>query len=155
MIMFHKKTSDNKGFTLIEVIAVLIILGILAAIAVSRVSSNQGDLIAQADIVKTHLRFAQLKALADDTSASWGIDFTAGTSYTLEKNEGAPGINLPGEDGTSHSFPIGSGITVSSNPSPVKFDSWGSPGVASTVTLSLNGVPATIINIANNTGYIP
>jgi MSHA pilin protein MshC len=166
MSLFHKKTSDNKGFTLIEVIAVLIILGIIAAVAVSRVMSNQSDLIPQADIVKSHLRFAQLKALAGDvkadgTAATWGIAFTS-TSYTLYNDGGVASINLPGEDGKIHTFPSGVTVTSTTPNATVTFDSWGSPVVSSvdltplavnaTVTLT-QGVSATI-TIANNTGYI-
>jgi MSHA pilin protein MshC len=153
MSLFHKKTSDNKGFTLIEVIAVLIILGILVAIAVSRVGSNQNDLIPQADTVKSHLRFAQLKALADESTwnSTWGIAFT-GDSYTLQNNGAAASINLPGENGNSHTFPFGVTIT---NPSTVTFDSWGSPvGGAKIVTLSQSGSTPIDINVSANTGYI-
>jgi prepilin-type N-terminal cleavage/methylation domain-containing protein len=151
MNVFHKKTSDNKGFTLIEVIAVLIILGILAAIAVSRVGSNQSDLIPQADIVKSHLRFAQLKALSDDTSISWGIVFT-GSSYTLTNvpisGGTAVSINLPSENTSTHDFPSG----VTSTTTPVTFDSWGNPGATIKITLTQNGTKD--FWVYNNTGYI-
>ena len=168
MNLFYKKTSDNKGFTIVEIIAVLIILGIMAAVAVSRMGANASDLIPQTDIVKTHLRFAQLKALADDvqadgvTASTWGITFTSGTpaSYTLQNNGGTASINLPGEDGKIHTFPTGVAVTTTS----VTFDSWGIPVVSSgnltpltvdaSIALSQGGVPSTI-NVTINTGYIP
>jgi MSHA pilin protein MshC len=152
MSLFHKKTSDNKGFTLIEVIAVLIILGILVAIAVSRVGSNQNDLIPQADTVKSHLRFAQLKALADESTwnSTWGIAFT-GDSYTLQNNGGTASINLPGENGKIHTFPSGSGITVTST--TVTFDSWGSPATDIDITVTQGGASKRF-RVHANTGYI-
>lgn len=149
MNLFHKKTFDHKGFTLIETIAVLIILGIIAAVAVSRVST-QNDLIPQTDIVKSHLRFAQLKALADESTATstWGIAFT-GTSCTLQNNGGPASINLPGENGNSHSFPAD--VTVGS--ATVTFDSWGNPGADITITLSQGGVSKSF-RVNTVTGYI-
>ena len=153
MNLFYKKASDNKGFTLIEVIAVLIILGIIVAVAASRMGANQNDLIPQADIVKSHLRFAQLKALADDSSSTstWGIDFGGGTFYTLKNNlNDATTSTLPGaSDGIINRFP--SGVTVTGT--TVTFDSWGNPGGLRTVTLSQGGA-SIIINIADITGYI-
>jgi prepilin-type N-terminal cleavage/methylation domain-containing protein len=151
MNLFHKKAADNRGFTLIEVIAVLIILGIIAAVAVSRVGSNQNDLIPQADIVKTHLRFAQLKALADDSTSTstWGIAFS-GSSYTLQNNGAPASINLPGaSDGTIHRFPPG----VTAAGTTVTFDSWGNPGAEITITLSQGGV-SKAFKVNNITGYI-
>lgn len=168
MNLFYKKTSDNKGFTLIEIIAVLIILGIMAAVAVSRMGSNQSDLIPQVDIIKSHLRFAQLKALADDinddgTAVSWRIVFTT-NYYTLYKNNTAAAINLLGEDGNRHTFQNGVTFTTATPTATIAFDRWGSPvdstdatlpplAVDATVTLSQGGTTSTI-NIAKNTGYI-
>jgi prepilin-type N-terminal cleavage/methylation domain-containing protein len=155
MSTLDMKTPDNKGFTLIEVIAVLIILGIIAAVAVSRVSSNQSDLIPQTDIVKSHLRFAQLKALADDvqvdgvTASTWGIVFSE-TYYTLYNNNNpATTSTLPGaSDGAIHTFP--SGVTVVA--APVTFNSWGNPGATIKITLTQNGNKD--FWVYNNTGYI-
>lgn len=164
MNLFYKKTSDNKGFTLIEIIAVLIILGIMAAVAVSRMGANQSDLIPQVNMVKSHLRFAQLKALADDSTSTttWGIDFKSGTPgyYTLQNNGGNAPINLLGhnsyryyftKDGSSTSE--ATGVTVSD--ATVTFDAWGSPTGSSTVQLSQAGATPITITITPNTGYIP
>jgi MSHA pilin protein MshC len=154
MSLFDMKTSDNKGFTLIEVIAVLIILGIFAAVAASRVGSNQNELIPQTDILKSHLRYAQLKALSDDTSTSWGIVFTSSTSYTITNVPVSGGtavsINLPSENSSTHTFP--SGVTSTTTPT-VAFDSWGNPGADITITLSQGGVTKAF-KVNNITGYI-
>lgn len=150
MVQLDKIKTNNRGFTLIEVIVTLIVIAILAAVFVSSLSL-QGGLLSQADIVKAHLRFAQIKALHDDTSdsAPWGIAF-AGSSYTLSKNNLAATITLPAEDSNVHTFPAG--ITITSN--TVNFDSWGSPGTANIpLTLSQGGATTTI-TVTANTGYI-
>ena len=139
---------NENGFTVIEVIAVLIIIGIVAAITVGGLSS-QAELTSQADIVKSHLRFAQLKALQDDT-ASWGIAFTA-SSYSLYSNEAPATINFPGENSGSHSFP--SVVTVT-NPSTIKFDQWGSPGNENVLLTLRQGADTKTIIITADTGYI-
>lgn len=154
MSVFYKTKSDNRGFTLIEVIAVLIILGILVAIAVTRLGSNSSDLVPQADILKSHIRFAQLKALSDDMSASWGISFSS-NFYTLDKDGGAPSINLPNENSRSHSF-LPTSVTIKNvTPNvPVYFDSWGSPGAVDiTITLTQGGYDKAF-KVYANTGYI-
>ena len=142
--------SDNRGFTLIELIVTLIMIAILVAAAAGSMPLK-GGLLSQADIVKSHLRFAQIKALHDDTSdaAPWGISF-AGGSYTLYKNNSAAAISLPAEDTNVHTFPAGITITTAT----VNFDSWGSPGTVNIpLTLSQAG-DTTTITVTANTGYI-
>lgn len=46
--MLKKRLRNQKGFTLIEIIAVLVILGILAAIAIPKYLDMQGDARAKA-----------------------------------------------------------------------------------------------------------
>ena len=142
--------SDNSGFTLVEIIAVLILLGILSAVAVTRFTDNSAELIGETEIVKGHLRFAQMKAM--NASDPWNINFSS-SSYSLEENGAASSANLPGEGSATHTLP--SGITVSSTINPVSFDNWGSPG-ATTITVTLtDGSNAASITVTKNTGYIP
>jgi prepilin-type N-terminal cleavage/methylation domain-containing protein len=149
MNLFHKKAADNRGFTLIEVIAVLIILGIISAVAITRAISTQEDLISQVEVVKSHLRYAQLKALQDDT-ATWGIAFAA-NSYTLTTTAAGGAGLLPAENSSTHTFP--SGVTVT-NPQTVTFNPWGSPGTANIpITLSQGGSTLTL-TVTGNTGFI-
>jgi len=145
---FHHR--KRGGFTLIEVAAVLVILGILAAVAVARLTSTASySVISEAEILKTHFRFAQMKALSD-VNATWGIAVAAG-SYTLQNNGAEAAIILPGAESATHSFPSG----VSSTAQTITFDTWGSPGDADlTLTLSGGGESATI-TITRNTGFIP
>ena len=81
---------------MIEIIAVMVIIGVLAAVAVSRViSTKEVSAITERDILKSHLRYAQLRALGDDKS--WGIS-CSGTTYTLLRNGTTAPYSLPGED---------------------------------------------------------
>lgn len=87
---------------MIEIIAVLVIVGVLAAVAVARFSDAGSRDVAVANMIKSHLRYAQLRAMGD--TKSWGISFS-GNSYTLIKvkdGKVAPApVNLPGEDSRS------------------------------------------------------
>jgi len=148
----QSRLKDNGGFTLIEVIAVLIILAIIAAVAVTRGMSTQNDLIPQADTVKTHLRFAQMKALNDDVN-TWSMAFTA-NSYALScagSNCPSSTIRLPSESSNTHNFP--SDVTVSSAIT-ITFDRWGSPGGSNAVVNLVQGSQTIAITVGANTGYI-
>jgi len=139
------RCRDNRGFTMIEIIAVLVILGIIAAVAMTRiVSIRDYKVVVERDILKTHLRYVQLRALSDDKP--WGLSF-AGSSYTARRDGNVAPYNLPNENSPTHNLP--DGITVTG--STVTFDEWGSPG-SSPIEINIGGEK---ITITKNTGFIP
>ncbi len=143
---------NHRGFTLIEAIAVLLLLGVLSAVIVSSYASTQGNtLVSEEATLKGHLRFAQLRAMNDQVS--WGIGLGA-NAYTFLRNGIPAPHDLPGEDSTVHNLPSGVSITLGAG-TTVAFDQWGSPGPANiTITLS-SGLDSRTIPITGSTGFIP
>jgi prepilin-type N-terminal cleavage/methylation domain-containing protein len=151
--------KKNRGFTMLEVIAVLIILGIIMAFVVSRSTNIRAELSSETETVKAHLRYAQCMALANDIY-SWRITLSSGSPdyYTLSKinksdsTETSP-INLPNEDSPTHTLP--SGISITSGLGTVTFDEWGSPGTTTqSIILSDGAGNSETITITKNTGFI-
>jgi len=149
MKMAHRKNNKKlqRGFTLIEVIAVLVIIAVLAAVAVSRVNSTKEvSAITERDILKSHLRYAQLRALGDDTS--WGISCD-GTTYKLLRNGDTAPYNLPGEDSAVYQ----SKNDITFNCGTITFDEWGSPGTEDIPEITVSNGGGTI-KVTKNTGFI-
>jgi type II secretory pathway pseudopilin PulG len=162
------KKNKERGFTIIEVIVILIILGIIIAIAVSRyITSQSYESIPETEIFKSHLRYAQqLSINGDGTNGdgsadytwTWGIQIGAGTtSYTLVRlhnNVVTGNATLPGESSPTHNFISGVTLTGVAANQIINFDQWGSPGANS---LTINVIEGSVTNtfiITKNTGFI-
>lgn len=145
--------GNGRGFTLIEAIAVLIILGIVSALAISRgMATDEVQLQSEVDTLKGHLRFAQYKALNDLPGVKWGIN-VAGSSYTLVRVDSSgttQPLSLAGESSYTHNF-AGSITAAVTGSNPILFDEWGSPGT-SAITVNMG---SKTINITPYTGFIP
>jgi len=138
--------SDCR-FSLMEVIASLVVIGVIAAVTASRITDTGADAAAEAARVKAHLRFAQALSMSDDT-VTWGIHFTAG-SYTLYRSGAPASLSLPGETSSTRNL---EGVTLTAGIGTVNFDNLGSPGpVDQTVVLA----GTKTILITKNTGHIP
>ena len=148
-----RQKIGQKGLTLFEVIAVLLMLGILATVVISRggMDSQEAKLRSEVDTLKAHLRYAQYLALNDIDPTRWGIAIN-GSSYTLVRNLDGNGStfdnphNLPNESSSTHNL---SPFTATA--ANVLFDEWGSPGNAD-INITLGNQT---ITITAETGYIP
>lgn len=152
----------SHGFSLIEIIAVLLILGILAAVAVSRFEgTSQASLLSASARLRTHLRHAQI--LAMNTNAPWYVQFD-GASYKLNRYGAHDNpISFPGEESDTVDF--GSGFSLSyEGPDYVTFDSLGRPCGDLTgkelrsedrTIFVRKGGESVSITITRNTGFIP
>jgi len=148
---FIEIRKGRHGFTLIEIILVLIILTILAAVALSRVILDD-DSISQIDIVKSHLRYAQARAM--NTNIVWGIK-SDGTKYWLFKNgDSTDKVLLPGAENVD--------VSISMDEFTLSFDNRGIPYTdeGATIPLTSNlhikvGDQTDAIIVYCKTGYIP
>lgn len=61
--MFRGRVETQKGFSLLEVVAVLSLAGILAAVAITRDKSDPARAITERDILAAHLRSAQMLSM--------------------------------------------------------------------------------------------
>jgi prepilin-type N-terminal cleavage/methylation domain-containing protein len=142
--------SHNAGFTLIETVAVLIILAIISAVAISRVGTNESNLRTELNDLKTALRYAQQMSIASDNTVTFSINVTA-SGYTLVRTGGSGNQPLlPGEGSSSHSF-----NGVSATAGTFNFNEWGglATGSATATTLTQSGSGSKTINLNSETGY--
>lgn len=152
----------NRGFTLIEIIAVLVILAIIAAVVVSRGGSTDTySLKGTTEVIKTHLRYAQTRAMS--TNAVWGIKFNDGNHYFLFKDGASlTPVILPDQD--SNIVTIEGPSVTSYGLGIVSFDLFGKPYTDATAATLQPDAPRTItvsysgadeyIEITKNTGFI-
>ena len=144
----------QSGMTLIEVIVVMIIIGILAAIVLPKIdfgaTSSRASVDGAAYMIASDIRYVQECAMANRVTKS--VVFTSGQSiYTFP-------ATTPSTSGLDPSGRLPSGVTISStSPSPciITFNSLGEPivGGNGSVTASSGGVTRTI-TVVNYTGKV-
>jgi MSHA pilin protein MshC len=160
-VVAHK----NQGFTMIEIVIVLVVLFIVSAVVVSRfTTTGVNELMVETDALKSSLRYAQIQSLNDDAiTLGWGIHFPNNTSYILYKNGAPAGVMIPVKDPdpvkdpppkNTHSLQGNVRIT-SGVGTTVTFNRWGSPGTGSISITLQRGTENSTITITRNTGFIP
>ena len=153
--------KNNLGFTIIEIVAVLIVMSIITAFAVGRVADNKPELIAQKEVLKVHLRYAQSRAM--NSNDNYGIE-TDGNTYRLFRVSNANIIRFPGEKldyidlaalglSLSMTTPLGNVVFFDSRGIPYTDNSGILQVGDRTLTLS-SGTDNESITITPNTGFI-
>ncbi len=146
----------SHGFTLVELVMVIVILGVMSAIVAPKLMDNS-DIQAHgfADQVKASLRYAQKTAIAQRGHVC--VAFTP-SSITLTI---CPATRLASADGKLTSVvDAPSGITFSPIPTDFSFDALGrltyfdtpDKSMPDAQTISINGVST--ITVERETGYV-
>ena len=133
------RASSTQGFTLIEVVTVLLLMGILALVAVASMGNDPSKVAGRAESITSHLRYVQAKAMNTgplyEDQHSWGVSFPDNTSYFLfhctDPTSCTPGssqVHPPGEDALVVQMG-GDGLTVTHSIAStlIAFDRFGRP----------------------------
>lgn len=160
---------NAKGFTIIELIIVMVIIGILAVAIILGANLVGNKAIAEAGVLKANLRFTQSKAMSDlpknsDMSVRmWGLNITSSnyTIFTILQNgvvsSPNPPVSLPGSNSETYILPPGQ--TITSGTGLIRFNFRGQPVDASgtpltaNVTITVNGAPP--VTVTRETGFVP
>jgi len=149
--------DDQRGFTLIELIMVMVVVGILAVVVVPRffdadVFRSRGF----ADQVQATLRYAQKEAIAQHRNvcvAMTASDITLTIANAIPSLATSPcntNLALPGQATNKISTPSAA-ITLSPATASFVFDALGKPSVANTIVIS--GATNNIV-VEAETGYV-
>ena len=121
---------NEKGFTIVELIIVIVIAGIMAAIAIPKMNEvSEVDIYTAARQVKSEIRYAQELAMSKYTTVTITFNAGAGT-YAITGNGINPGNgdtisgNLP--DNSYATFDAGYAYTFNSSGVPTALGAvWG------------------------------
>ena len=146
-------TRFSKGFTLVELIAIMVIASILATSVISSYNNYNRwqDINEQVlDMVNT-LRRARDYCMAANEKFYLTVAIGATDSYTLTYKDAKDALNLPGESSNVFTMPSYVDFTASTVGDDLEFNILGEPTDGATITINTD---ERTINIVSPTGYI-
>lgn len=154
-----KRNFSQSGFTIIELIVVMIVVGILAATMLPKFYGRHGfEERGFRDEIVAALRYAQKSAIAARRTTCASFSTTpAHVSFRVSNDFGAAdcttGSALNGSDGQPLIVSAPSGTSFSSAPASVIFDAAGRPNAAASISVS--GLSSGLaITVEAETGYV-
>lgn len=158
-----------RGFTLVELIVTMIIIGILAFVALPRFNLLRGfDEIGYRDRVKATLEYARKSAVAQRRYVCverTGSNLTLTIDKDIPENKSAAAcpreqnLNLAGSDGNGVA-PHGSTTILGTSATYVVFDALGRPwtvtsaSASSSAAFTVHGDSDHLITVEAETGYV-
>ena len=126
--MLHRTYKNNHGFTLIEIVVVLVLISIIAAAVFQRsISTDQMNFRSQFDKIRNQVRYPQ--SIAMKHSEWWGFACDTNDYWIFtgtNKDDVSKQRRLPGQNDVKISL-ADLGVAVTSGPFTVIFDSYGIP----------------------------
>jgi len=138
-----------SGFTLTELVAVIVIMSVIAAVALPRLNESGIDAAWFQEQVKAAVRYAQRQAVAQRRLVYVRVDGPPGAQLRLCYDAACSQPLTDIANGSNYALAVPSGVTLSASGSPFSFDGLGQP--SSAVALSVNGSPVTV---TAETGYV-
>jgi MSHA pilin protein MshC len=144
-----------KGFTLVELIGVIVIAGILAAVAAPRffdsaTFSSRGYFDAASGL----LRYAQKLAIARHANITVQADSSGLSLCSTASNPCADANPWPGPQGdTPYRLNVPNGVSLAGSVANFSFNAQGSPGAAN-ITLTITGDTVRTLIVEAETGYV-
>jgi len=151
MIMQTRARMPGAGFTLIEMIVVVMVLSVLAVVVMPRMSGpNDFDTQAFHDRALAAVRYAQKVAIAQNTTV---FVITAGNVLSLCFDAGcAVAVNDPAAT-QALTVAAPSGTTLTSSAGSFSFDGLGRPS-GGAVVFTVGGTPTRTFTVEQETGYV-
>ena len=133
-----KHTGITQGFSLLELVTIIVVLGALAFFALPRLRPSDTQLLTSRDTIVAALAHAQQIAMARD-SATNPITVVVGVS-TIDVQENGVSVDLPNVD---YPLSFANGVSATAGTGTLSYDKLGRTA-ATTINLNSGGATITV-----------
>jgi len=145
-------SAGAKGFSLTELVVVIVIATILSAFAISRINTTSFKTEGYSRQVAAAIRYAQKIAVSQRRNVT--VTFTAGAVALSYPDFGQPVRQPPTPDAFSVDVPSGVSLSGTLAGTTLTFSALGKPNTGGTLKVSGGDIPDITITVESETGYV-